>query len=135
MMPEKHELLISLLSFHNGANCLCHLHVIAKQCSHHLCLCVIASLGLPAGLASLHERCLNCPGNRTMGYTYLLTGTQVAHQVKTAITDLSVFTLSLLEAFLHADCFLFAASSAVSHDQKCADMPCVLWSLPKDNAD
>jgi len=45
-------------------------------------------LGLPAGVASLHDQCLICPSNRNMGCIHLLTRTQIAHQVKTAITEL-----------------------------------------------
>ena len=43
---------------------------------------------LPADIASSHDQCLICPSNRNMGCTYPLTRTQVAHQAKTAITEL-----------------------------------------------
>ena len=41
----------------------------------------------PAGIASSHDQCLFCLENQNMGCTDPLTRTQVAHQVKTAITD------------------------------------------------
>ena len=43
MIAEKCKPFFALFPQSHGANCLCHLHVIATHCSRHVCLCVIAS--------------------------------------------------------------------------------------------